>query len=85
VELGLSREEVIEEWNNAVQLTTPVGQAAARASLKAGTKVTVMETGGQTAPLDDLQLAIVSFVNNVVRLNNHRIHEQLEKAGINLE
>lgn len=85
MEPGLSREEISEQWNKAVESTTPEAQATYKASLKAGEKVPVLETGGQPAPLDDLQLAIVSFVNNVVRLNNRRIHEQLEKAGIKLQ
>ena len=82
MELGLSREELLEEWNKAVQSATPEGQAAARAALKAGDKVTTMKGEG---PLDDLQLTIVSFVNNVVRLNNRRILEQLKQAGIRIE
>ena len=85
MELGLSKEEIIEQWNGAVQSATPEGQAAAKAALRAGGKVPVMETRGQAGSLDDLQLALVSFVNNVVRLNNRRIQEQLEKAGFKLE
>ena len=82
MELGLSREELLEEWNKAVQSATPEGQAAARAALKAGDKVPTMKGEG---PLDGLQLTIVSFVNNVVRLNNRRILEQLKQSGIRIK
>ncbi|MBI2912518.1 MAG: hypothetical protein HYY03_01200 [Chloroflexi bacterium] len=82
MELGLSREELLEEWNKAAQSATPEGQATARAALKAGDKVPTMKGEG---PLDDLQLTIVSFVNNVVRLNNRRMQEQLKKAGLKLD
>ncbi len=85
MELGLSKEDIVEEWNKAVQSTTAVGQAAARASLRPGEQAAVIQTGGQPAPLDDLQLAFVSFVNNVVRLNNRRMLEQLEKTGLKLD
>ena len=85
MDLGLSKEEIIDEWNKSVESTTPSGQAAARAALRQGGKAAVMHVPGSPAPTDDLQLAMVSFVNNVVRLNNRRILEQLKRAGIRIE
>lgn len=64
MELGLSKDEILEVWEEAWR-------------------------GGKEPPpggaLGAVLLALAVYVGNVVRANNRRLQEQLEKAGIRFE
>lgn len=82
MELGLSRDEVVEVWNSVLaQLREAGAQAEARVHVAHGEDAGVIFREGTP----EWEAALFTFVNNVVRLNNRRIGEQLEKAGIKLE
>jgi len=79
MELGLSKDEVIQEWNRAwkAAIDTYWPQEGERP-----------EDVGETPPagiLGALALAFSLYAGNVVRENNRRLKEQLEKAGIRFE
>lgn len=79
MELGLSKDQVLEEWkrawDGALDEYWPEHETRPE---------DVRETppGGM---LGALTLALSLFVGNVVRANNRRLQEQLEKAGIRFE
>jgi hypothetical protein len=82
MELGLSRDEVLQTWDTTLaMLREPGAQAEARMHVTYGENAGVVFPEGTP----DWEAALLTFVNNVVRLNNRRIQEQLEKAGIKLE
>lgn len=82
MELGLSRDEVVEMWNTMwAQLREPEAQAEARMHVLHGESAGAIF--GEDSP--EWHAALFTFVHNVVRLNNRRIQEQLEKAGVKLE
>ncbi len=81
MELGLSRDEIVEAWNTMwAQLREPGAQAEARMRVLHGESSGVIFPDGSP----EWQAALLTFVNNVVRSNNQRIQQQLEDAGIQL-
>ncbi len=79
MELGLSKDEVMQEWEKAWEA------AIGTYWPKEGERPEGVEETPPGGSLGAFALALSIFAANVVRENNRRLKEQLEKAGVRFE
>ena len=75
IELGLTREELADIFNEAAQTQSPERQAEIKARAAEYDKLFYF---GEGTPAD--LVLMVQFVVNAIRLNNKRIQEQLRSG-----